>query len=188
MIISDLKSKNKVLDQFKHKVIVTNKSLGIDLDYLSNLILPMQYESTDNIIAEDKDVYGRNIVIQEKAYQAFKQMQKAAAIESNLDLQILSAFRSVEYQKNLIINKLKKDLKLKDILAVLAPPGFSEHHTGRALDLTTSKLKTLTSEFDQTEEFLWLENNADKFNFVLSYPKNNAYGMIYEPWHWCFVA
>jgi len=186
--MSLLKSKYKnILDKkYVYRVINANQQLGIDTKYLNTLNFPMQLEADNNMVAEDLDVYGRNIIVQAVAFKAFKKMQNAAALEANLDIQILSAFRTIEYQQGLILNKLKKGDKLKDILSILAPPGFSEHHTGRALDLTTTKLKTLTSDFDKTDEFAWLVKNANNYSFHLSFPKNNQYGMIYEPWHWCF--
>ena len=183
LIIS--KYKNILDEKYIHRVVTANQQLGIDIEYINNLNFPMQLEANDNIIADDLDVYGRNIIVQDAAFKAFKKMQSAAT-QDKLDLRILSAFRTVEYQQGLILNKLKKGQNLKEILSVLAPPGFSENHTGRALDLTTTKLKTLTSDFDKTEEFAWLINNANNYNFYLSFPKDNQYGMIYEPWHWCF--
>ncbi|HTH44124.1 MAG TPA: D-alanyl-D-alanine carboxypeptidase family protein [Oxalicibacterium sp.] len=40
-------------------------------------------------------------------------------------------------------------------------------------------------EFADTEAFRWLERHAARFDFKLSYPRGNALGFIYEPWHWC---
>ena len=77
---------------------------------------------------------------------------------------------------------------LVDILRVNAAPGYSEHHTGRAIDLGTIGCRALEEEFELTEAFAWLENNAAHFQFSLSYPRNNPSGVIYEPWHWCFQA
>ena len=68
-----------------------------------------------------------------------------------------------------------------------APPGCSEHHTGRAVDIGTPHCKVLDEEFEQTEAFDWLVRFAGKFGFRLSYPRGNSCGYAYEPWHWCFV-
>lgn len=68
-----------------------------------------------------------------------------------------------------------------------ADQGYSEHQLGSTLDfITTGQSGNLTG-FDSTESFAWLEKNAYRFGFVLSYPKANGY-YIYEPWHWRFVG
>ena len=39
-------------------------------------------------------------------------------------------------------------------------------------------------EFDKTDAFAWLVDKAVKFDFSMTYPRNNRFGFIYEPWHW----
>jgi D-alanyl-D-alanine carboxypeptidase len=69
-----------------------------------------------------------------------------------------------------------------------ADQGYSEHQLGTALDFITTGLNgNLTEAFDKTAAYIWLTNNAYKYGFVLSYPKNNSY-YVYEPWHWRFVG
>ena len=72
-------------------------------------------------------------------------------------------------------------------MKVNALPGESEHHTGMAIDLTTGDEKeVLTESFEKTYAFEWLTENAYKYGFKLSFPRNNDYGFVYEPWHWCY--
>jgi len=40
--------------------------------------------------------------------------------------------------------------------------------------------------FGETDAFAWLKANAARFGFVMSFPLNNPWGFIYEPWHWCW--
>jgi LAS superfamily LD-carboxypeptidase LdcB len=66
--------------------------------------------------------------------------------------------------------------------------GYSEHQLGTAVDLGTPYPDTLLSiSFENTQAFKWLNSNAYRYGFILSYPKNNAYYQ-YEPWHWRFVG
>ena len=110
-----------------------------------------------------------------------------SALQEGVNLMIVSAFRSYLYQANIILNKLNKGLLLEDILKVSALPGFSEHHTGCALDFTSDEEdEVLTESFEQTKAFKWLSKHAHEFQFTLSYPRDNVYGFIYEPWHWCY--
>ena len=121
------------------------------------------------------------------AAEAWRRM-KAAAREVEIDIHILSAFHSVARQAEVIALRLERGLSLEDVLQVLAPPGYSEHHTGRAVDISTEGVNVLQAEFETTAAFAWLCENADSFGFTLSYPYGNAAGYRYEPWHWCFPA
>ena len=76
--------------------------------------------------------------------------------------------------------------RIEDILKVNAAPGYSEHHTGRAVDIATPGSRPLTGEFETTNAFGWLESRAVEFGFSLTYRRDNPWGMAYEPWHWCF--
>jgi LAS superfamily LD-carboxypeptidase LdcB len=68
-----------------------------------------------------------------------------------------------------------------------ADQGYSEHQLGTTVDFITSGLGGNLGGFDSTKAYEWLEANAYRYGFVLSYPKDNAY-YIYEPWHWRFVG
>jgi D-alanyl-D-alanine carboxypeptidase len=75
---------------------------------------------------------------------------------------------------------------LDRVLEVLAPPGCSEHHTGNAVDLGCTGALPLDPVFETTSGYFWLKRNASIFGFSLSYPRDNRYGYVYEPWHWCY--
>lgn len=128
---------------------------------------------------------GREYLLTPKACVAWNNMRCAAAFDG-IEIFLVSAFRSIDHQADLIQSKLDQGILINDVLTVLAPPGFSEHHTGRAIDISTPGVEVLQEDFDKTLAFFWLMNNAYRFNFKLSYPKNNSQGYIYEPWHWCW--
>ncbi|WP_018299185.1 M15 family metallopeptidase [Fangia hongkongensis] len=138
------------------------------------------------LINAGKDVFNREIKMDRETFFAWQRMQQAG-LKEGIYLSIVSAFRSYQYQYDLIQRKLEKGQLLEDIVKVNVLPGLSEHHTGRALDLTSSEEdEVLTESFEQTEAFGWLMENAQKFGFYLSYPRDNDKGVIYEPWHWCY--
>ena len=112
----------------------------------------------------------------------------AAALRDGVELQVVSAFRSVEYQLGILRRKLERGQSIAEILRVSAAPGYSEHHSGRALDLTTPGYAALEPEFERSAAFAWLSTNAQHYNFHLSYPRGNRHGIAYEPWHWCWKA
>ncbi len=68
-----------------------------------------------------------------------------------------------------------------------ADQGYSEHQLGTTVDFITTGIGGQLNGFENTDSFKWLEKNAYKYGFVLSYPKKNGY-YIFEPWHWRFVG
>ena len=127
----------------------------------------------------------RDKLLRPLAAKAWFAMREAAAGEG-IELLLISAFRSVDYQMHLIRSKLDRGMSIDDILRVNAPPGYSEHHTGLAIDIGSADVGALDEAFENTPAFAWLAANAGRFGFVMSYPRNNAQGYLYEPWHWCW--
>jgi D-alanyl-D-alanine carboxypeptidase len=108
----------------------------------------------------------------------------AAAAADGVTLMIVSGFRGVDYQARLIRKKINAGQEIEAILKVNAAPGYSEHHSGLAVDVATPGSRPLTEEFEATEAFDWLDKNAARFGFSMSYPRDNPWGFVYEPWHW----
>lgn len=145
------------------------------------------YDEAVELVQAEIAPNGRIHLLIPTAAEAWRRM-KAAARTVEIDIHILSAFRSVARQAEVIAQRLERGLSLEEALQVLAPPGYSEHHTGRAVDISTEGIDVLQAEFETTAAFAWLCENADRFGFTLSYPHGNAAGYRYEPWHWCFRA
>jgi len=146
--------------------------------------LPLFSESCRLVHTED-DMFQRPALLHPACHKAWTKMKHMAS-SYNIDLQIISAYRSLNYQKQLIENKLSKGMALNDILKVNTLPGYSEHHTGCAIDIGTPQAAVLEPEFEQSAAFEWLCDNAGHFGFYMSYPKSNTTGICYEPWHWCY--
>jgi zinc D-Ala-D-Ala carboxypeptidase len=146
-------------------------------------------KTSPRIIEETKLVEflesGRSFQLHPEALKAWEEM-KQKAISHGVQLGIVSAFRSVHRQAEIIDQKKKKGLSEKEIFKVNAPPGYSEHHSGRAIDISTPGYPSLEEVFEDSAAFDWLLNNAGDYGFRLSYPRNNAYGIAYEPWHWLY--
>jgi len=108
------------------------------------------------------------------------------ARDDGINLQILSAYRSFGEQASLKYNYLIQYGSGANTFS--ADQGYSEHQLGTTVDFTTPELGSyLDTTFDQTAAFKWLEENAYKYGFVMSYTKGNSYYQ-YEPWHWRFVS
>ncbi|HEX5055008.1 MAG TPA: M15 family metallopeptidase [Gammaproteobacteria bacterium] len=160
-------------------------ALGITVDLIASRTLPFHPEASELVIAET-DGKAKDYLLIKPAAEAWHAM-KASAAADGIILRIFSAFRSIEHQTRIIRGKLEKGISLEDILRVNAPPGYSEHHTGRAIDITTDAVSSLKQEFERTSAFHWLSENAHSFGYSLSFPPNNRFGYMYEPWHWCFA-
>lgn len=128
---------------------------------------------------------GREHLLVPAAAEAWRRLSSAAKIDG-IAVFIVSAFRSIDRQAEIVREKLDAGIALGDILGVCAPPGFSEHHSGRAVDLSTPGSQALEVEFDKTTAYAWLRRRAGEFGYSLSYPVGNELGYQYEPWHWCF--
>ena len=102
----------------------------------------------------------------------------------------VSGFRTLDAQHKLFENQTKRRGSPEAAAKLSAPPGYSEHHTGYAIDLTDGHFpqQDITYQFAETEAFKWLKTHAEEFGFELSFPENNSQGISYEPWHWRFVG
>jgi len=118
------------------------------------------------------------------AAAAWKRMKLAAATDG-VELILVSAFRSIARQAALVAGKLSKGMTLEEALEYSAYPGFSEHHSGNAVDIGTTGACHLEEEFESTPAFAWLCEHAADFGFTMTYPRDNQFGIAYEPWHWC---
>jgi D-alanyl-D-alanine carboxypeptidase len=172
------------IDSTQQKLAELHRALGIAADYGERCGLPLCLEP-EQLVATEPDYYARPQQLTQPAFAAWTAM-KAAASDQDVTMFLISAYRSLQYQHDLIARKLQQGQLIDQILAVNAAPGFSEHHSGRAVDLGTPGCAALVAEFEHSDAFQWLTANANSFGFTLSYPRGNRFGIDYEPWHWCF--
>ena len=108
------------------------------------------------------------------------------AIKDGIYLVFLSGFRSINLQNDIFYSlKSIRNQEASERARVSAPPGYSEHSTGFAIDIGDGiqRETDFEVEFENTDAFRWLIKNAAKYHFKLSFNKNNKY-IDYEPWHW----
>ena len=159
-----------------------HSELGIPEDYGHEGTKPVFEEAAD-LVEVGPNLVGRTQRLTPQAARQWAAMQAAAASDGVI-LLIVSGYRSIDYQARLIRKKLNAGQSVREILSVNAAPGFSEHHTGRAIDIASPGSRPLTEEFESSQAFRWLQNHAATYGFSMSYPRDNAAGFIYEPWHW----
>ncbi len=152
--------------------------------YIQHTGLTLIAEPTTLVLA-GTDRYRRPLWLILDASRQWQRM-KTAALADDIILEAISGYRSHDYQLGIFERKLARGQNIEQILQVNAAPGFSEHHSGCALDISTPDQPAAEQSFETTTAFSWLTTNADHFGFVMSYPRNNPHGIVYEPWHWCW--
>ncbi|MCQ8119838.1 M15 family metallopeptidase [Methylomonas rosea] len=172
------------LDDYLPRICRIFVELGIPEDLPATRGLELCREPAELVVAETTQ-RGREFRVTAAAATAWHALKLAAA-EDGIVLLMVSAFRSVDYQADIIRRKLEKGQTIDEILRVLAPPGYSEHHSGRAIDIGSDDCPELGEQFENTRAFRWLASNAQRFQFFLSFPRDNRFGYVYEPWHWCY--
>jgi D-alanyl-D-alanine carboxypeptidase len=176
----------RFLDNFRYgrRIRQLHAELGIPPGYGRARSLPLQAEAAE-VEPVGPDLFGRDQLMIPPAARAWRAMVAAAA-DDGVELQLVSAYRSVNYQAGLLRRKLEQGQSIGQILSVSAAPGYSEHHSGRAVDLTAPGCGVLEEDFETTGAFDWLCRRASEFGFHLSYPRDNPHGVVYEPWHWAW--
>ena len=158
------------------------QELGITTSYAADRGLPLCEEPAE-VVLVGLDIFGRARHLEPTAARKWSEMRDAARADG-LDLLLVSAFRSVDYQRAIFDRKLSQGVPIEEILRINAAPGFSEHHTGRAVDIAPRGCPPLTEAFETTDAFRWLTNHAGRFGFDMTFPRGNPHGIAYEPWHW----
>ncbi|MFS8855554.1 D-alanyl-D-alanine carboxypeptidase family protein [Synechococcus sp. H55.2] len=134
--------------------------------------------------------HGREVRLRQAAAESYLRMS-AAAQADGIRLVPISGFRSIAEQEFLFFQLAQsRALRPEERAALSAPPGYSEHHTGYAIDIGDARFPQWDTQeaFETTPAFRWLEKNAARFGFELSFPRGNPQGVSYEPWHWRFVG
>ncbi|MEB3229845.1 MAG: M15 family metallopeptidase [Leptolyngbyaceae bacterium] len=131
-----------------------------------------------------------SIRLRETAAKSFTEMANAARTQGVL-LQPLSGFRT-EAEQEYLFFEVKKNRRQssQERATVSAPPGYSEHHTGYAIDIGDPNQPSthLEASFAETPAFEWLEENAAAYGFELSFEGVSNSTVNYEPWHWRYVG
>lgn len=155
-----------------------------DLVLIENVVL----EKSPNRAETGVQYYPRH------AYRHYREMMDSMHVTLGRRLYIDSGYRSPGRQAYLFFYYLVKTsgFVLKENARWIAMPGFSEHGSPlfTAIDFISEEGingfsgKQTAEDFEKLEEYTWLQQNAERFNFYLSYPRENELGVAFEPWHW----
>ena len=176
---------------------MTNKPLGIDLEKeiyntLSSAVLVNKKRSLsesfepDDLVTVEVPTTGNNNnkQLRKEAADKLKELFEEAK-ENGFTLYALSGYRSYETQVEIFTRNVEKNGE-EAANKYSARPGQSEHQTGLVMDITSESVDfTLTGDFGDVPEGIWVADNAHKHGFIVRYPrgKEPITGYIYEPWH-----
>jgi D-alanyl-D-alanine carboxypeptidase len=168
----------------------TDRDRALELAPSSRTLL--NHRAYDEAPAEELVALGANAAIRLRPAAAaqYEAMAEAARREG-VRLVPLSGFRSQVEQEQIFFNlKAERGQDAQTRAEVSAPPGYSEHHTGYAIDLGDGNQggTHLSDSFAETAAYQWLQANAVRYSFELSFPPDNLQGVAFEPWHWRFVG
>lgn len=179
--------------------IILNVNMNLDYDFYTNVNtlhnyldvttlvnkynkLPDNYE-IDDLVTLNNEYSKKGEKVREVIYNDLKKMFDEAK-KDNINLNVISGFRTNEKQDTLFNNSIKKN-GLDHALIYSAKPGYSEHQLGLAIDINS-----VEESFKNTNEYKWLKNNSYKYGFIERYPegKEKITGFGYEPWHYRYLG
>ena len=153
--------------------------------YSKVYFLNENYAPADTKAIPEKYIFGpKDESIDSRVFPFLEELLEDAE-DDNVEILVASGYRSFGTQAVLKSNYTVRYGSGAN--AFSADQGYSEHQLGTTVDFTTTALGSSFNSFGQTEAFAWLEDNAYKYGFILSYPAGNSFYQ-YEPWHWRFVG
>jgi len=169
----------KSIDDPASAWVIVNKLRPLD---------PQDYAASD--LVSVPVAYANPPILRKYASSAVVKMFEAFTDETGLEMQSQSAYRAYSVQVR-VYNGWVNDLGQKGADLTSARPGYSEHQTGLAIDISAKPADcTLKACFGDTKQGKWLAKNAWEYGFVLRYPedKTDVTGYEYEPWHYRYVG
>lgn len=166
---------------------MTDTGVGVLVLVNKNYKLPDGFEpdELEQIPANYAVGADREYYMQKEALDAFIKMSDAAyAEDKEIDLRVISGYRSNSYQ-NWLYNNYSENYGQEEADTYSARPGHSEHETGLACDINV-----VDQSFENTKAFAWLQEHAHEYGYILRFPKGKEHitGYIYEPWHWRYIG
>lgn len=121
-----------------------------------------------------------------EAGEAYRKLNIAMKDEISKEVGVLYGYRSPARQAFIFFDILERkyDYDFDKTIKRVCFPDYSEHvcFQKQAIDFLTEE--GVCEGLEKTEEYKWLKENAKRFGFIESYPKDNELGMMWEPWHW----
>jgi len=172
----------KKKEQLHEVVVIDGKTYSIPSPWTGNRIIAPEFKYTDfRQIPVEYTHKGTSLYILASVQGPLVAMLQAAK-EDGIELKVESGYRSERYQKQIFKRMLAAGRTFADIVRYVAPPGYSQHALGRAVDFFPSNWS-----FADTPGYAWLKENAGQFGFEETYLRSNRMKMPWEAWHWSYA-
>ena len=201
--INRYESYYKKNNSYSYDNVVIYVEIGLDKEFYTNVKEVTDYKRIDTLINKYNklpDNYSFNDLVSidskyKKSSYNYKLRKEAAehlykmidaAKKDNIELWVVSAYRTLSTQKSLFNNSVKND-GMEHALLYSAKPGYSEHNLGLAVDLNRASSK---AHFEKTKQYEWLKQNSYKYGFIERYPQGKEFitGYGFEPWHYRYLG
>lgn len=102
---------------------------------------------------------------------------------------VSSAYRSEAYQQN-VWDETVKEYGEDYAKQYVAVPGYSEHHTGLAVDLGIIHADGSYGSFSGSDNAAWIKENCYKYGYIRRYAEDkiSITGISNEEWHFRYVG
>ncbi|MCG6931942.1 MAG: M15 family metallopeptidase [Desulfofustis sp.] len=170
-------------DNVVETIMIDNQRYEVPEPWAGNRLFPTT-RNLDELrpIPPEYAYDGSEIYILAEALEPFVEMA-ARAHQDGVELLAESAYRSVHYQARIFKKRMKEGYRYEDIVRYVAPPGYSQHMLGTAIDFYPSNW-----EFAESEQYRWLQEHAGEFGFEETFSRHNRYNISWESWHWNYVG
>ncbi|MCL7486903.1 MAG: M15 family metallopeptidase [Desulfobulbaceae bacterium] len=171
------------LDESREMLIIEGESYIIPPPWRGNRFIAPEYDYSDfRLIPVEYTHNGTKIYILSTAHQPLVALLEAAE-KDGIFLKVESAYRSEGYQTRIFRRMLAEGRTFDDIVRYVAPPGYSQHILGTAVDFFPSNWR-----FAGTPAYTWLQENGRRFGFAETYSRFNLMKIPWESWHWNFIG
>ena len=125
----------------------------------------------------------QGLMLREAAALSLETMAQAARAEG-VTLTAASTFRSYDYQAD-VYSRNVRELGVEAADRESARPGYSQHQLGLVVDFYP-----IDDDFYNTPASAWLEKNAARFGWSLSFPDGYEHitGYRWESWHYRYLG
>lgn len=170
-------------EQPQEVVVIGSITYPVPPPWIGSRIVAPKFEYTDfRQIPVTFTHMGSSIYILAAAHGPLIAMLQAAKADG-IELKVESSYRSERYQKKIFKRMLEEGRTFADIVRYVAPPGYSQHVLGTAVDFFPSNWR-----FADTPEYAWLKENGGRFDFEQTYSRFNKMKMPWEAWHWNYIG
>ncbi len=179
----------KACDTKCGELVLVDSTHAFDFEAQTSLFPTQSPECVYDSKSDNYYVKDRTVLLNKTAIEALNSLLDAFAAEtSHKDIIIVDGHRTLEWQKVVLDSKIEQ-LGQEEGKKIATQPGYSEHHTGYALDISLF-INGVRHTYDGTGDYEWITQNCAKFGFVIRYPedKTTITNISYEPWHLRYVG